>query len=197
MVSHIQPIKNWNINTDTKNIQTYTSSIIHEQHADTTSTWTHTHLGITLDENCNWSTHIQNILTKTWKRLNILQSLTFKLDSKILECMYFSYIRPLLEYSDTVWGNCNQRDTQLLEKMQTEAGIVVTGATKTASASHILRETGWETLAHRRYTHIMITKHKIHNYTAPSYLSDLLPAQTWQTQQHYLRSNHNILPPKR
>ena len=40
--------------------------------------------------------------------------------------------------------------------IQTEAGRIVTGATKSASASKILRETGWETLGHRRYTHRFI-----------------------------------------
>ena len=86
--------------------------------------------------------------------------------------MYFSFIRPLLEYSDIFWGNCNQRDTNALEKLQTEAGRIATGATKSASATKILRETGWETgwetLGNRQYKHIMITMHKIHNNTAPS-----------------------------
>ena len=81
--------------------------------------------------------------------------------------MYFSYIHPLLEYSDIVCENCNQRDTKLLKKIQTEA-----------SASQILRETAWETLAHIRYKYRMITMHKIHNNTTHSYLTDLLPAQT-------------------
>ena len=74
----------------------------------------HTYLGVTLDEYCSWSKHIE--YTKTWKRLDILRSLKLKLDRKTLEIMYFSFIRPLLEYSDIVWGNCNQRDTNDLEK---------------------------------------------------------------------------------
>ena len=110
--------------------------------------------------------------------------------------MYFSYIRPLLEYSDVVWGNCNQRDTQELEKIQTEAGRVVLGATRSASASKIQGETGWETLQHRRYKHRMVTMHKIQNHATPCNLTDLLPSNTGHTQQHFLRTNHNTHPPR-
>jgi hypothetical protein len=31
----------------------------------------------------------------------------FKVDRKSLEHMYFSYVRPILEYADVVWDNCS------------------------------------------------------------------------------------------
>ena len=121
----------------------------------------HTHLGVIIEELWSWKNHIETILGKAWKRIDILRSLKFKLDRQTLETMYFSYIRPLLEYSDIVWGNCSQSDTQALEKLQTEAGRVVTGATRSASASRIHTDTGWETLEYRRQKHRMLTMHKI------------------------------------
>ena len=92
-----------------------------------------------------------------------VMSNSLRITRKTLECMYFSFIRPLLEYSDIVWGNCNQRDTNDQEKLQTKSGRIVTGATKFASAAKILRESGWETLGHRQYKYRMIKMHKIHS----------------------------------
>ena len=43
-----------------------------------------------------------------------------------------------------------------LEKIQTEAGRIVTGATKSASARIINIETGWEYLASSGHKHRMI-----------------------------------------
>ena len=64
--------------------------------------------------------------------------------------LYISFIRPLLEYADLVWDNCNQADAYELEKIQYEAARIVTGATKLASIANLLSDTGWETLAARR-----------------------------------------------
>ena len=37
-----------------------------------------------------------------------MRKLKFKLDRKSLQTIYFSFIRPLIEYADVVWNNCTQ-----------------------------------------------------------------------------------------
>ena len=70
----------------------------------------HKHLGLTLNKSCTWHDHISDISSKAWKRINIFRSLIFKLDRKTLESIYFSFIRPTLQYADIVWDNCNTID---------------------------------------------------------------------------------------
>ena len=70
-----------------------------------TETDTHRHLGLTLSNTCTWSEHIQTITTKAWERLNLLRTLKFRVSRKSLEKMYISFVRPLLEYCDSVWDN--------------------------------------------------------------------------------------------
>ena len=60
--------------------------------------------------------------------------------------MYFSFIRPILEYADIIWDNCFNYEKENVEKIQIEAGRVVTGATKSCSRAKILQETGWDSL---------------------------------------------------
>ena len=76
--------------------------------------------------------------TKAWKRINIFRSLRFKLDRKTLEIIYFSFIRPCLEYADVVWDNCTITEKQEIEKIQYEAAFIVTGATRSCSKTKLL-----------------------------------------------------------
>ena len=79
-----------------------------------------------------------------------MRKLKFQLDRKSLETIYFSFIRPLLEYASVVWNNCTQYESSELEKIQNEAARIVTGATKLASLHSLYTDTGWESLASRR-----------------------------------------------
>ena len=68
---------------------------------------THKHLGLTLSNSCTWSSHIKEISSKAWVRLNLMRTLKFKVSRKSLEKIYHTFIRPLLEYCDAVWDNCS------------------------------------------------------------------------------------------
>ena len=75
-----------------------------------------------------------------------MRKLKFKLDRHSLQTIYFSFIRPLLEYSGIVWDNCTLYEVNELEKIQNEAARIVTGATKLVSIDCLNHETGWELL---------------------------------------------------
>ena len=71
-----------------------------------------------------------------------MRRLNFILDRKSLQIMYFSFVRPLLEYADIVWDNCSQYESNQLEQIQNEAARIVTGATILVSINSLLHETG-------------------------------------------------------
>ena len=62
----------------------------------------HKHLGITLSNTCDWTEHISQISKMAWVRINLLRALKFRIHRNALERIYFAFIRPLLEYSDSV-----------------------------------------------------------------------------------------------
>ena len=70
----------------------------------------HKHLGITISNDCTWHEHLELVKSKAWKRINIMRKLKFQLDRKSLQTIYFSFIRPLLEYADVVWNNAHNRN---------------------------------------------------------------------------------------
>ena len=149
----------------------------------------HKHLGIHLSNNCQWNEHIKFVLDKSWQKLNILRSLKFKVDRLSLQQMYFSFIRPLLEYSDVVWDNCSRQQKNLLESVQLEAARIVTGATKLTSFNNLYIETGWEKLELRREKHKLIVLYKMINGLVPNYLEELLPPLVQETARYNLRND--------
>ncbi len=63
----------------------------------------HKHLGLILSDDGKWTPHISSYINKAWQRIGMLRSLKFILNRSSLTRMYFSIIRPLLEYADVVW----------------------------------------------------------------------------------------------
>ena len=62
----------------------------------------HKHLGIILSNDCTWHAHFELLKAKAWSRINVMRKLKFQLDRKSLQSIYFSFIRPLLEYAGDV-----------------------------------------------------------------------------------------------
>ena len=109
----------------------------------------HKHLGLFLSNDCNWHQHINYIKDKAWARINIMRRLKYKLDSKSLESIYISFLRPLLEHGDTVWDNCTQYEKYELDKIQNEAARIATGATKRVSLTNLRNAHNYQTIRAR------------------------------------------------
>ena len=91
-----------------------------------------------------------------------MRRLKFFLDRKPFDNIYLTFIRPILEYTDVVWGNCTNYEKQELNKVQTEIARIVTGATTLVSL-HALFEVNWKPLEARRMKHIPLLLYKIFN----------------------------------
>ena len=151
----------------------------------------HKHFGLVLFSDCSWHDHLEYVKLKPWTRINVMRKLKFKLDRRSLQIIYFSFIRPILEYADVVWNNCTQYEINDLEKIQNEAARIVTGATKLVSINSLIQETGWETLWNRRKKHKLFLFYKMKHHMSPDYLSSLVPPTIGSTTNYQLRNSSN------
>ena len=158
-------------------------------------TESHKHLGLTFSNTCNWNEHINKIAASAWSRLNLLRALKFRLKRHSLEKMYFSYIRPLLEYSDLVWDNASAESKKQLDAVHIEAARIITGATKLCSLEKLFAELGWESLQERRNKHKLIILYKITNGLTPQYLQDSLPQLLQENTSYDIRNSNDIRNP--
>ena len=152
----------------------------------------HKHLGIFFSDNGSWNCHIEYIVKKAFNRLNVLRRFRLVLDRFSLEKMYFSFVRPLLEYGDVIWDNKVEYLSDKIESVQIEAMRIVTGGTRLTSLRNLYGETGWEKLADRRKNHKLVMMHKMANKVTPEYLSNLLPDTLADRHRHFTRHAQNL-----
>ena len=155
----------------------------------------HRHLGVTLQNNCLWSNHVENIVHSSHRRLNLLRSLKHKLNRNTLSNIYTTYIRPVLEYASVVWDECGVANTYKIERVQLDAARIVTGLPSYSSSADLYAETGWETLKSRRHRFKLKTFNKLMKGETPNYLSCLLPPQVGQTTNYPLRNQTDYVLP--
>jgi hypothetical protein len=153
----------------------------------------HKHLGLFFSNNGLWHDHIDYIVKKAYTRLSMLRKVRFKLNRFTLEKMYFSFIRPILEYGDVVWDMQIHYLINKIENVQSEAARIVKGGTKLTSIQKLYEETGWEKLLERMEKHQLILLYKIVNNQAPGYLRNVLPDRVDNRHNHNTRQSANIL----
>ena len=144
-------------------------------------------------ERSDWQSHIDYIQEKAWGRIKSLGQLKFTLNRKSLEKVYFTFICSLLEYADIVWDNCTQQQSNALEKIQLEAGRIVSGTTKLVEINKLYAELGWIKPSDRRSLHKLFLFFKMENGLTPQYLSDLIPARFGDVSAYNLRNSENYV----
>jgi hypothetical protein len=155
----------------------------------------HKQLEVTFSSDAKWNIHIENILVRIYKHLNVLRKLKYKLSRKNLEKLYLVYIRSIFEYACEVWDYFGVGNSNKLDHLQFEAARIVTGLPIFASLILIYKELGWESLTERRKRRKLQMFHNIQNNNAPMYLCDLIPSSIQSTPVYPLRNGSDIIIP--
>ena len=130
------------------------------------------HLGIILDSNLNFNTHIDQKIKKCNKLIGLIKRLSVNLPRNALLTIYKSFIRPHLDYGDILYDKPNNENFQnKIEKVQYRACLAITGAIQGTSREKIYDELGLHSLAKRRWRSKLIFFYKIVNHLLPDYTS--------------------------
>ena len=139
-----------------------------------------TQLGLTLNNQMTWDTHIREKCVKTSQRLNILKRLSFIFPMNAKLQIYLTFIRPILEYASVVFDNCPDEWCEAIERIQRDAAISICGAYANTSHTVLLSHLGLPLLSERRKAAKLTLTYKIVNNLTPPYLKSLLPPQRQQ-----------------
>ncbi|XP_072016347.1 uncharacterized protein [Amphiura filiformis] len=136
--------------------------------ADLQQVENHPYLGVELTSNLDWGLHIKNIAGKAQRSLNFLQRNLYKCPEQIKQQAYFSIVRPVLEYSGTIWDPHYQKHISTLEAVQRNAArFVKRNYQRTASVTQMLQELKWPSLQDRRTISRLTMLHKINSGDSP------------------------------
>ena len=128
------------------------------------------HIGMILDEKLTFRKHIKEAIEKAKISLGLMKYMSKYVNRKVLDQMYKMYVRPHLDYGDIIFHDQHQDTMKLLDSIQYQAGLIVTGCWKSTSAEKLYTELGWETLSERRICRRFCQYYKILNNKTPLYL---------------------------
>ena len=131
------------------------------------------HLGLTLDKNLSFSSHIKKNISKVTKTAGLIRGLRKFLPRESLILIYKSFVRPSIDYGDVIYHSPNSLLNKL-ESAQYQVALAITGAWKGSSAAKLYDDLGWETLADRRCCRRLFLFWKIQRKLVPSYLSSIV-----------------------
>jgi len=109
------------------------------------------YLGLHISDNLSWSTHINHIVNKANKVLYVTKLSLARSTRKVKETAYKAIVRPLVEYSSSVWDpyHANQIDT--VEMIQRKAArFCLNRYQRMDSVTDMLQQLNWQPLASRR-----------------------------------------------
>ena len=153
----------------------------------------HKHLGLIINNKLKWTKHIDDILFSVSKIADVFVKLKQSLDRRTLEQIYFTFVRPKLEYACIIWDDCNDHDKTRIENTQHQFARLVTGAKRGTSHQLIFNEIPWPSLSERRKSNKLKFMHKIINHNAPLYLCDLLPPKVGANSAYELRNANKLI----
>ena len=137
-------------------------------------TTTFKYLGVWIDQNLSWNTHLDFICGKISQRLGILRRCRKFLTQDTATLLFNAMILPLFDYADIVWRTCSKTNLTRLDRLQRRgARIILECKIRDLSSADLLDSLRWLPLQNRRDFHTVTMVYKCTHNLAPGYLSSL------------------------
>ena len=143
------------------------------------------YLGVTFNSDLSWKPHINNITAKSMNTLRFIKRNVQTQNKSIKETAYKTYVRPQLEYCNTIWHPWQKSLSYQLERVQRSAvRYIMNDYSPYSSVTSMLHNLHWQTLEHRRHQSALIMLYKISNNLVSVDHSHLIQSR-----------NHNFIIP--
>ena len=120
-------------------------------------------LGVLLDENLNWKTHISCIEKKISKNLGILYKARFVLNEKCSKQLYFAFIHSYLNYGNIAWASTSKTKLATLIRRQKHASRIIYFKDKFTEAKPLLNSLNALNIYQLNIYQILLFMHKVNN----------------------------------
>ncbi|XP_044182006.1 uncharacterized protein LOC122962827 [Acropora millepora] len=155
---------------------------------------THKCLGVQIDEKLFWDSHIDMICKRTSAGIGAMRCIKPSVSVDTLEKVYKSLVQPYFEYCSPLWDNCGKLLKDKLQRFQSRAARVLTGANYDIRSADIIQTLSWDTLWLRAKSTLM---YKILNDdTAPNLRNSFVKRNVDQTDYHLRNSATALTLPK-
>ena len=128
-------------------------------------------LGIFIDENLRWQTHIDKLSKKVTSGIGAIKRIRPFVPPSTLHYIYNTLIQSHFDYCNLVWGNCGKTLFDRLQKLQYPAARILTFSSYDADANRLIRQLDWRDLSTQFQIQKALMVYKSLNGLVPKYLS--------------------------
>ena len=155
----------------------------------------HKLLGVHVDNHLQWDVQINETVKRINTKLNLINRIKRYLSTNTRLLYFNAYVLPLFDYCVTIWGNCSQRNNQIMIRLQKKAARIILG--KDMPSRQLFKDLGWLDFINRVKFQKCILIYKTLNGLSPQYMNEILQqnnnASTYQLRS---ASNRNLQLPK-
>ncbi len=113
-------------------------------------------LGLYIDQNLNWESHINYIIHKTRKLIHMLKLIRNKIDFATSEKLYKGLISAILDYCSMFYINSTQKNLKRITRLIYHCALICVKGTRFISENKLINELGWNNFIERT-TYLSIT----------------------------------------
>ena len=150
-------------------------------------------LGIFIDENLRWQTHIDKLSEKIASGIGAVKRIRDFVPTPTLHCIYNALIQSQFDYCNIVWVNCGKTLFDRPQKLQNRAARVLTFSRYDADANRLFRQLNWKDLSTQFQMQKAPMVYKSLNDLVPGYLSSNM--KRYETRYSLSDSINKLIDP--
>ena len=145
----------------------------------------HTVLGITIDHEFKWQSHVSNICKTVSKNIFLMSQLKRYVSSQTLKIFYSSHILPHISFSSTVWDGCGETHLNKLNSLHRRAAKLLL-SDKNSSTDEKMKALSMLPLQKQLYFNKAVLMFTVNRRMTPSYITSLFTESNNRTNTYAL-----------
>ena len=128
----------------------------------------HSYLGIILDQQMTFTSHINYIVSKAAKVLNFLKQNLHKCSTSTKATAYISLVRPILEYASSIWDPYQYNKIYIIDRIQRRAvHRSLCNYDRYSSVNLMQHQLSWQNLQqHRKIARLLLLYKALYDHIA-------------------------------
>ena len=147
-----------------------------------TSKRTYRVLGITIDDEFKWLSHLSNICKIVSKNILLMSQLKRYVSSQTLKIFYGSHILPHISFSSTVWDGCGETHLNKLNSLHRRAAKLLL-PDKNSSTDEKMKALSILPLQKQLYFKKAVLMFKVNRRMTPSYIISFFTVSSNRTNR--------------
>ena len=145
----------------------------------------HRVLGITIDDEFKWQSHVSNICETVTKNMFLMSQLKRYVSSQTLKIFCSSHILPHISFSSTVWDGCGETHLNKLNSLHRRVAKLLL-PDKNSSTNEKMKALSILPLQKQLYLNKAVLMFKVNRRMTPSYIISLFTESDNRTYRYVL-----------